>query len=239
MTRDRGINRLPVWSPGSTKLAFTVQGDDGEHVFWQAADASGAPQQLTDAPGFQGPMSFTPDGSRLLFITQVTEPNDVAMVSVGDTQSTEMLFDAEFSENNAEISPNGRWIAYQSDESGQREVYVRSFPDVSSRRIMISTGGGSRPLWSADGTELFYFVSPGAIMRVPVDAGNDFDAGSPELLFEGTYEPLNTGRHYDVSPDGRRFLILTETEVEDSQSNPSIVFVDNWFDDLEARVPVR
>ena len=115
-----------------------------------------------------------------------------------------------FNELNGEISPDGRWVAYQSNESGQDEIYVRPFPDADRGRWQMSTGGGTRPLWARSGKELFYLGPSGAVMSVAVEGGSTFRAGNPTRLFEGRYfaARICSGRTYDVSPDGQRFLMI-------------------------------
>ena len=167
----------------------------------------------------------------------------------GDQTETEPLIQTPFSEITADISPDGRWIAYDSDESGQREIYVRPFPNVSGGRFPISSGGGSRPVWSRDGGELFYMRPQGtgvAIMSVRVRAGETWGADPPTTLFEGPYfyndtpNALGEMRTFDVSPDGQRFLLMKDVTSEtDAETPPSqINIVLNWFEELKARVPV-
>ena len=147
------------------------------------------------------------------------------------------------SELNAEISPDGRWLAYQSNESGRPEVHVRPFPDVNSGHWQISTDGGIRPLWARNGRELFYSTPTGALMRVAVQGGPSFTADRPTRLFEGLYFDYaqtggSPGRTYDVSPDGKRFLMIKEGR-EANGTPPSIVVVQNWTEELKRLVPTR
>ena len=121
-----------------------------------------------------------------------------------------LLVQTRFNELNGVISPDGQWLAYQSNETGQFETYVRPFPDANSGRWQISTSGGTRPLWARSGKELFYLGPSGAVMSVGVEGGSTFRAGSPTPLFEGPYfmNAQQKGRTYDVSPDGQRFLMI-------------------------------
>jgi len=143
-----------------------------------------------------------------------------------------------FDELNGEISPDGRWVAYQSNESGQDEMYVRPFPEVNSGRWQVSTGGGNRPLWAHSGKELFYLAPGGGVMSVGVEGGAMFRAGSPTKLFEGPYlaPPAGiVGRTYDVSADGQRFLMIKQAASTDvTSAPPQIIVVQNW---LEAEAP--
>ena len=120
------------------------------------------------------------------------------------TSNVRPLVQTTFNELNGEISPDGRWLAYESNESGQEEIYVRPFPNVNGGRWQISVGGGTRPLWARSGKEIFYLGgASGAMMSVPVEGGSTFRGGNPTRLFEGRYFE-STGRTYDVSPlEGR------------------------------------
>ena len=115
---------------------------------------------------------------------------------------------------------------------------MQPFPNVDDGRWQISQGGGNYPNWGPDGTELFYYISPGTLVRVPVETSGDFVAGSPEVLFEGPYPAGNDGRHYDVSPDGRFLLLKRGGTDEEEGDGPTVMFVDNWFQELLERVPV-
>jgi serine/threonine-protein kinase len=151
------------------------------------------------------------------------------------------LVQTAFSELNGAISPDGRWLAYQANNSGQYEVYVRPYPDVSGGLRQVSTGGGTRPLWARTGQELFYLSSGGALMRVGVERGPTWAAGTPtKLLNEGyfTVPGGNPGRTYDISPDGKRFLIVKAGGGSGQAAVPQIVVVQNWLEELKRLVPV-
>ena len=138
----------------------------------------------------------------------------------------------------AEVSPDGRWLAYDSNESGQFEVYVRPYPDTSSGRWKVSTAGGRQPLWSRDGRELYYRDFAGALLASPVTAGPSFSPGPVRKLLVGTgyagAGSQGSGRTYDVSLDGSRFLMI---KLEDSSDANSAVVVLGWFAELERLVP--
>ena len=144
---------------------------------------------------------------------------------------------------NAEVSPNGQWLAYESNESGRNEIYVRPFPNVDADKQQVSTNGGTQPLWARNGQELFY-ESMGTLMRVPVKTGATFERGTPEKVFDAPYlvrppgGPL--GRMYDVSADGQRFLMIKETSGADERPpSARIILVQNWFEELKRLVPTR
>jgi serine/threonine-protein kinase len=239
LTFDPGLNRGPSWTPDSQRIAFTAQRDGTENIYWQAADGSGTAELISESELPRAPKSFTADSTRMLFTQPLAPPYDIGVITVDSERQVEMLLETQFSEANGELSPDGEWLTYQSNESGQDEIYLRPFPDVDSSRRQVSTGGGSRPLWSRDGSELFYYVGPGTIMAVPIQLGAELILGRPEVIIQGSYAtPLNTGRHYDVSLDGQRFLLLRDAgDTSADAAAPQVILVQNWFEELKERVP--
>ena len=204
------------------------------------ADGTGTAERLTESSNLQAAVSFSPDGTRLVFEELFPDTGvDLVMMSVEDERATEVLLRTEFDERNAEISPDGSWLAYESNASGQFEVYVRPFPDVDSGRWQVSTEGGVTPLRAPDGRELFY-VAPvgGPMMAVTVQTDATFALGNPEVLFKENYHFGGLGRNYDIAPDGRRFLMIKAGGGSDGTgAAPSIIVVENWLDELAQRVP--
>ena len=157
------------------------------------------------------PYFFSPTGTELIF----RDPNptingDIGMLAVGAAADPVWLLASEFVEQSAELSPDGRWMAYQSNESGDWEIFVRPFPNVTEGQQQVSTAGGRHPLWARNGEELFY-LEPGMrprLMAVPVQTGSTFGRGSPQPLFAWEYRFGGPSRRYDVSPDGQRFLVI-------------------------------
>ncbi|MBM3819499.1 MAG: serine/threonine-protein kinase [Acidimicrobiia bacterium] len=240
LTFDAGLNRGVVWSPDGRRIAFSAQPEGRENVFWQAADGAGMVEQLTREDRGTFPVSFTPDGKRLVVIQPSgAPPRDLAVVSLDGDRKVQPLLNGEFDETNGEISPDGRWLAYESLESGRQEVYVRPFPAVESGRWQVSSDGGSRPVWGRNGRELFYWVDDGTVMAADLQAGPTFVAGTPRRVISGRYvAPLN-GRPFDVTRDGRRFLMIkTPDTTSDTAERPRVVVVQGWFEELKRRVPV-
>ena len=162
---------------------------------------------------------------------------DLRVLTFGADRQTDPLVVSEFDEENGEISPDGRWLAYQLQESGRHEIYVRPFPNVDDGRWPISTGGGTRPLWAPDGDELFYLASGGALIAVPVQTSPTFSAGRPDLVFDGPYAVGgSTGPSYDIAADGQRFLMIKDQAAAATEST-QIIVVQNWFEELKARIP--
>ena len=147
-------------------------------------------------------MEETSDGSKY----------DIGMLSVeGDRSRKPLLQHERYNEMRPQISPDGRWMAYMSNESGQNEIYVRPFPEVNKGRWQVSTGSGNSPLWSPNGRELFY-LSSDSVMAVAVQTEPTFSLGTPKALFRLTYAGVSstTGMPWDISADGKRFLRMKE-----------------------------
>ncbi|MGH9256213.1 MAG: hypothetical protein ACRD3C_16780, partial [Vicinamibacterales bacterium] len=226
-----------VWSPDGRRLAFSHSGD-GHNLYWQAADGTGVPERLTQRSRPQLPVAFAPDASVLLFNEPQGGVQDIGIATLSGDRKSELILQTPFDEENPEVSPDGRWLAYSSNESGRMEIYVRPFPDVGSGRWQVSTDGGTRPLWARNGRELFYYVPPGTIVAVPIQAGSPFAAGTPRPLFIGDYQMPVAGRAYDVSPDGQRFLMIKAAPGE-AAAPPQIVVVQHWLDELKRLVPTN
>ena len=165
---------------------------------------------------------------------------DVHLLSMEGEPTVEPLLQTQFYEGQPAISPDGRWIAYESDETGRFEVYVRPFPNVEERKWPISSDGGREPVWGPQGRELFYRNGQ-AMMVVRTVTEPTFMPGSPEVLFTGTYyfRAVDNSSDYDISPDGQRFLMMKRVERTAEESAPRLLAVQNWFEKLKERVPVR
>jgi serine/threonine-protein kinase len=238
-TFDAGRDRFPVWTPEGRLILFSSGRYGGRDIFGKAADGTGAAEQLTDSLSTKGPLSISPDGKQLVYWESTSESaTDLRVLSLEGERSSKALLATEFTEQNGVFSPDGRWMAYQSNESGQFEIYVRPFPNVNEGRWPISIGGGTRPLWGPGGRELFYLGPGGRLMVVPVQTTPNFTAGTAEILFERSYYAGGagiSGRTYDISPDGQRFLMIKESD--DTSTPQSMTVVLNWFEELKARVP--
>ena len=157
----------------------------------------------------------------------------------GVSQSpVEPLAETKFRGDLADFSPNGRYIAYQSDESGRYEIYIRPFPRVDNGRWQVSTAGGTRPVWARSGRELFYLDASNALTAVPVSTSEPtISIGNPAKLFDTQYAEPNPSRHFDVSADSQRFLMLKAVATGDPNATPvSMILVEHWFEELKQRV---
>ena len=242
-TFDPAIDGSPVWTPDGRQIVFSSQREGALNLFWRMADGPGTVERLMESSNGQRVGSFSPDGTRLAFSERFPDTGvDLVLMSLEGERATEVLLRTELIERNPEISPGGNWLAYQSNASGQSEIYVRPFPNVTEGQQQVSTAGGRHPLWARNGEELFY-LEPGTrprLMAVPVQTGSTFDRGSPQPLFAWEYRFDGPSRRYDVSPDGQRFLVIKAgaDEAAGDVQAPQIHVVLNWFEELKARVPV-
>ena len=261
LTFAPGSDSLARWTPDGRRIVFTSDRAGVLNLYSQAADGTGAADRLTTSANQQFPSSISPDGTLVVgferlsiaastqmapgaaWRVQLYPMADLASRSgPGPSPSTtpsppaQTLFDGVW----AEFSPNGRYLAYQSvaGEPGQSEVYVRPFPQVDSGRWQISTTGGTRPAWARNGRELFYLDASNTLTAVPVQtSGSTFSAGKPAKVFDAKYLTPLPPRPYDVSGDGKRFLMLKGSAAGDSNATPaSMVVVEHWFEELKQRV---
>jgi serine/threonine-protein kinase len=215
---DEGRDRLLFFS------ALRASG-----LFWQAADGTGAAERL----GAGLPSGVTPDRKYVLF-SSAPGARDLMALTLDVSHHVEPLIATPYNERNGVVSSDGRWLAYESDSSGKFEIYVKPFP-VTAGQWLVSTAGGTRPLWAPNGQELFYVAPDGSLMAVRVDArGASWSAGSPAKVLEGTNATGSPGssRNYDVSPDGQRFLMVKQSA--NQAAAPQIIVVQNWLEELKA-----
>ena len=228
-------SQAPAWMPDGTRVVYRGSREGFRNLFWNAANGRNQEERLTTSENLQTPVSVSPDGKRVAYtdVDRLTG-NDIWVVSLDGDRAAQPFLKTPASESNAHFSPDGRWLAYASDESGRIEVYVQPFPGPGGKWT-ISTDGGNEPVWSRDGRELFY-RNGDAVMAVPITSHPTFAAGLPRRLFSAQFEPTGTGTSgYDVSPDGRRFLMIQPTEPEPPATQVNIVI--NWFEELRRLVP--
>jgi serine/threonine-protein kinase len=242
LTSDKGLETYPVWAPDGRRVFFSSERDGARNLFVQAESIS-AITRLTESASAQYPTSISPDGRRLVFteLAPATSASDVLQLELEGTHAVTPLVRTPFDERNGEVSPDGRWLAYEANNSGRFEVYARPFPDVTAGLWQVSTDGGTRPLWARNGHELFYLTESGTLMRVGVTGGAAWAPTAPTKLFDarGRYgaADFHNGRTYDVSPDGRRFLMIKRGAAGGLNAAPaSMVVVLDWFEELKRRV---
>ena len=235
VTSDPGNDVNPVWTPDSNRLIFASERGGTRNLFSQAADGTGTAERLTESPNAQNPTAVTLDGTRLIFTeTAPTTGDDVMQLQLDGTHRVTPLVQTPFTERNGTVSPDGRWLAYEANDSGQLEIYVRPFPAVRGGLWPVSIGGGTSPRWAPGGRELFYVTLSGTLMRVGVERSQTWVATVPAMLSKEGFVP------FDISPDGQRFLISKPSRGPDHDTSPtSIVVVQNWLEELKQRVPTR
>jgi Tol biopolymer transport system component len=235
LTFEGNTNSRPVWTPDGKRIAFYSTKDGQLNLFWQLADGSGGLEKLATSDFINVPVSFSPDGQLLAFHeANPTTGEDILVLRLSD-HKVQPFLRTSFNEADPRFSPDGRWIAYMSDESGHSEIYVQPYPGPGGK-WQISTDGGTEPVWNRNGRELFY-RNGNKMMAVEITTQPSFALGNPRVLLEGPYMlatvPIS---NYDVSPDGRRFLMIKPTEQAQAAAT-QINVVLNWFEELKRRVP--
>jgi Tol biopolymer transport system component len=236
LTFEGNANGNPTWTPDGKRIAFASNREARPlNLFWQLADGSGGLERLTTSEFIHGPISWSPDGQLLAFIeVNPTTGYDIWVLRLGDRKAQPFLR-TPFNESVPQFSPDGRWLAYISNESGSNEIYVQPYPGPGGKR-QISTDGGTEPVWNRNGRELFY-RSGDKMMAVDIATQPGFAVGKPRMLFEGPYVlTFGTFPNYDVSPDGQRFLMLKPSETAGAAPT-QINVVLNWFEELKQKVP--
>ncbi len=182
---------------------------------------------------------MTPAGDELFVREEATQRgSDLLLLPLAGEPRP--LVQSMFSELNAELSPDGRWLAYQSNETGRDEIFVRPFPDVAGGRWQVSTGGGRTPLWSPSGVELFFRSTDGAVMGVRGESGPAWRVTQPTQILPAKYwdDSGTTSRTFDIAPDGEHFLMITNATT-DNRATPQIVVVLNFLEELKRLVPMN
>jgi hypothetical protein len=225
---------FPIWTPDGKRVTFTFGG--AFNPYWMPADGSGAPERLTTSENAQWPGSWSPDGHVLAFTElDPTTGWDIWVMKLEAERKPRPFLQTLSNEYGPMFSPDGRWLAYGSDESGRQEIYVRPFPGPGGKS-QISTEGGTEPVWARNGQELFY-RNGDKMMAAAVETKPVFAAAKPKLLFEGHYETavFVFEPNYDAASDGKRFLMVKASEQESALTQLNVVL--NWSDELRRLVP--
>ena len=241
---SEGWNFAPVWTPDGRRVTFGSSRGGRQLIYQIAADGSGRPELVLEGNSQMSPQSWTPGGEVLLFRARNTGLVQISLLNVltrsGGGKPRPML-EIGLGENHADarVSPDGRWIAYASNESGKFEIYVLPFPGLGGK-VLVSTQGGESPRWSGSGRELFYRDPvKNQLMAVDVQAAQEFRAGPPHPLFflrsTSTDAQVSISEGWDVTPDGKRFLAITTPEGQ--ESGVRLQAVVNWFDELRRLAP--
>jgi serine/threonine protein kinase/Tol biopolymer transport system component len=236
-----GNNRVPIWTPDGKHIAFWSDRAGPISLFWQRSDGSGGLERLRSSDHLDVPMSFSPDGQLLAFVELDPATGGIWVLRMSDSsaKSDQVRKAQPFLQTPAtapRFSPDGRWLAYVSEESGHREVYVQPYPGPGGK-WQVSTDGGTEPAWNRNGRELFY-RNGDKMMAADIFTQPSFTVGKPRQLFAGAYE-MNyfAAPFYDVSADGQRFLMLKPVEQTQDAAPTQINIVLNWFEELKQKVP--
>jgi serine/threonine-protein kinase len=236
LTANDGIDQYGLWTPDGTQVVFTsvIEGKSG--LYRARADGIGRPELLVEHAG-AFPNAVTPDGAAVVFRVG-GGGNDIFVVALEGERKATPLIATQHDELNAALSPDGKWIAYQSDLSGRPEIYVRPFPDVNGGQWTVSTAGGSEPAWSANGQEIYYLSADNKMMAVGFTTRPAVALTPPQQLFDASgYFSGGIGRNYDVARDGR-FVLVKEAPNEAVATRP-ITVVLNWSAQFKAVAPDR
>ena len=235
-----GLSHDPVWSPDGARLAFRSWQAGGMTLWSMRSDRSGVPERLDPAGTRQSPVSFSPDGQFLAFDQKDPETRDDAWVlPLQGNKTPQAVAHTRFGEGSMKFSPDGRWVAYSSDESDRPEIYVQAFPGPGPK-VQVSNAGGTDPVWRRSGGELFY-RNDNKMMVVSVVTSPVFKASAPRQLWEGMYShgtgascgmPGVSSSNYDVTADGQRFLMVRDED--ESAFSTKIVVVLNWMEQVKA-----
>ena len=227
---------FPIWTPDGKHLTLGSPLSGSFNLYWMPADGSGAAESLITSENAQWPGSWSPDGRLLAFSEQDPATGwDIWVLGLEGERKPRPFLQTASNESSPKFSPDGRWLAYASDESGRQEIYVRPFPGPG-RKWQISTEGGTEPVWARNGQELFY-RNGDKMMAAAVETKPAFAAAKPKLLFAAHYEksPYPFLADYDVTPDGWRFLMIRASEQESAPTQLNVVL--NWSDEVRRLVP--
>jgi serine/threonine-protein kinase len=236
VARSAGSSQAPLFTPDGLRVIYRGTRKGTRNLYWRAVDGSGDEERLTNKPDVaQTPTSISRDG-RWLFFNE-NDPTNAAgvgswMLRLDGDREPVRLFSQSEGENDTQISPDGKWIAFQAPVSSRQEIFVAPFPAAAPRR-QVSTDGGSEPLWSRDGREL-YFQSGAKLMSVSISAGAPLSASVPRLVHQGWFLRTITGNtSYDITPDGSRFLRIQQ--VTPARPITQLELVLNWFEEMSQR----
>jgi Tol biopolymer transport system component len=193
--------RAIAWSPDGKRLAISAVGRDSPAVFFLQADGSGEPDQITYGPNEQIPAGWSPDGNHIIYLDRdVTTHWDIWKLPLEPRGEPKPVVKARLIQYDAVLSPDGRWLAYASSETGRFEVYVKPYIQEGGA-VQISTEGGLGPIWAPDGRKIYYQQDETMVV-VEIDTTPSFSAERPRVVFEGSFLPARWTRSYDLSPDG-------------------------------------
>ena len=231
-----GDNRDPIWSADGRRVIYSSSRNGRKGIFWKPVGGPGGEEELLDSAMQLFPSSVSMDGRFVIYdVAGWVESAGIYILPLQGERKAKLLF-KERSAGNEAISPDGKWLAYESTESGRNEVYVRSF-DSGAGKWQVSTDGGTHAWWSANGRELFFrsvngrTETGGSLMSVTVSPSSEFTASPPQPLFP--FSCVQSGHDYGVMPDGQHFICIKEPESETKAMQVNVIL--NWASELEKK----
>jgi Tol biopolymer transport system component len=229
-TIDPGVDGYPLWSPDGSRIVWTSNRDGAGNLYWKAASGAGPDEALYRSAYHKAALDWSADGRFILYVEADPQTNQDLWVLPLEGGKPWPWLKTQFAESFGRFSPDGKWIAYPSNESGRNEIYLQAFvpgapASGGSRRL--STNGGTNPLWRRDGRELYYLSADNKLMVVEVTLGEEVKYGTPKELFALDSLRVETiGRGRAMTGDGQRFLFTT---IEEETSLPPFTVVQNWM----------
>jgi Tol biopolymer transport system component len=223
-----GLSDKPIWTPDGRRVVYSSNDD----LWWIAADGSGRPESLLVSAGSHFAGSVTPDGRRVVFQETGGNSNGIRTLTFDSAPAARTVIPAAFDESAPALSPDGHWLAYQSDQTGQMEVYVRSYPEPGAR-VPVSLQGGTEPVWAHNGRELFY-RSGDSLMVASVTLSPALAIAGRRLLFTSSFLSGGQFREYDVGPDDQHFVMISG-----GAAQSTLVGVQNVFQRLLYERPTQ
>ena len=223
-----GDNRDPFWTPNGKQIVYTSFRNGMYGLYEKAADGSGSEQELYHSKNWVCAESFSPGGQYLAF--EENSPStrtDIWILPLHGEPKPRPFVQTAYTEWSPAFSPDGHWIAYESDESGRSQIYIQPFPGPGGR-WQISNEDGTRPFWNHDGRELYY-INEKKVMVVPIQGGASFSAGTPRVLFEGDF--FASGHFYDISPNGQQFFFIKDVTPAGAPTEVNVIL--NWSSEIK------
>ncbi len=240
VTTDPGDDQYPTWSQAGDRIVFTSSRGGRPEIYSQSLDGSGTAEKMFARPDSFGRIqaeAWSRDG-RTLLITEALVGSTMSSVQLDGERRYTPATPNQFIEGAAAVSPDGHWMAYQSNRAGSIAVYVERYPERGSLQ-KVSRSGGFAARWASDGKELYYLSLDGrSLMAVPVSTGETLTVGTERKLFDGSFPSSGPGvRPYDVMPDGKRFVMIRQDSA--GSESPRLIVVQHWTEELKRLVPAR
>jgi eukaryotic-like serine/threonine-protein kinase len=241
LTANPALERFPLWTADGKQFIFVSDRDGASAIYRQAANGTGTAERLSEGTDVQQtPNAISADGKQLVF----DRSGDLFTLALDGSRRVSPLIQTPLDEGRAALSPDGRWLAYHANEGGRPEVFVRPFPSVDTGKLQVSKAGGVQPWWGRTGSELFYFTLAGMLMSMTIGGSPTPTSGTLVSVFDAGsffFQPNGTAAAtFDVSPDGRRFLMIKQVASTDATSAPrEIVLVQHWLEELKRLVATK